>query len=320
MGWPGFPRCTAIGRDQVVSLSSSDEIARLIEMLAALRAPETGCPWNLKQTHDTLAPYAIEEAYELADAIARGVPAEICDELGDCLLQVAFHARLAEEAGAFTFADVVEAICAKMLRRHPHVFLQRVSAGDASGGVLSEARRPEDRGTGLPTAPANAGGGGVGASSWEAIKAEEREGRAGSLLAGVPAALPGLTRAVKLQRRAAAVGFDWNDAQLVVAKIREEIDEVEAELGGDAAALSDEIGDLLFAVGNLARHVGIDPEAAVRSANGKFERRFAYIERGLASRGSSPQEAGLAEMEALWREAKRVEQTAATTDGRGDEH
>ncbi len=274
-------------------------IDRLIEILAALRTPETGCAWDLRQTHESLAPYAIEEAYELADAIARGDIPDVRDELGDCLLQVVYHVRLAEEAGCFAFADVVDAICAKMLRRHPHVFPAAPAVGGASEAAGGDAGRE----------------GQVGATParWETIKAEERAGRprGSSLLADVATALPGLTRAVKLQRRAASVGFDWNEARQVLAKVREEVDEVEAELGGDVAALHDEIGDLLFAVSNLARHAGVDPEAAIRSANAKFERRFAFIEHALAARGASPLDAALAEMEALWNEAKRAERRQA---------
>ncbi len=264
-------------------MSATSSIERLIAIMAALRAPETGCPWDLAQTSASIAPYAIEEAYEVVDAIERGDASELRDELGDLLLQVVFHARISEEAGGFRFDDVVDAVCAKMIRRHPHVF-----AAD-EGGNASPA-----------------------AASWEGIKAEERRVRAqrgaeasASALADVPVALPGLTRALKLQQKASRVGFDWHDVRAVLAKIREEADEIEVELDrSDATALADEVGDLLFAVVNLARHAGIDPESAVRRTNTKFERRFAFIEEALARRGSSPAEAGLAAMDALWNEAK----------------
>ncbi len=249
----------------------------------------SGCPWDLEQTSASIAPYAIEEAYELADAIARGDLDDLRDELGDVLLQVVFHARIAEEAGQFTFDDVAEAISAKMIRRHPHVF------GDLQGASVEKV-----------------------AANWERIKAAERaakRARAGrephdeakpGLLAEVPVTLPGLTRAIKLQAKASRVGFDWNDARLVLAKIREETGEIEEALDRqDDAAVQAEIGDLLFAVANLARHIKADPEAAIRATNTKFERRFAYIEQELARHGSSPDAATLDEMDALWNEAKR---------------
>ncbi|MDR3463421.1 MAG: nucleoside triphosphate pyrophosphohydrolase [Beijerinckiaceae bacterium] len=263
----------------------SPALDQLLAIMAALRTPGTGCPWDLAQTSRSIAPYAIEEAYEAVDAIERGDLDDIRDELGDLLLQVVFHARIAEEAGQFTFDDVAQAICGKMIRRHPHVF-----------GDLRTAS-PE-------TVQAN----------WESIKARERQDkrdRSGSgdakagLLADVPVTLPGLTRAVKLQSKASRVGFDWGDARLVLAKIREEIGEIEEALDGPSAeAVAGEIGDLLFAVANLARHAKTDPETAVRATNSKFERRFAYIEQELAARGSSPEAATLDEMDALWDEAK----------------
>ena len=270
----GIPLASGSGR-----LSSPHDIGRLIEILAALRSPETGCPWDLAQTHATLAPYAIEEAYELADAIARASNVDLRDELGDCLLQVVFHARLAEEAGAFAFADVVEAICSKMLRRHPHVFGVHALVADRDGEGGDGADLP-----GYDLARRRVVGGERSPTAWEALKARERKHRTGK----------------------------WVERTQILL---EELDEVEAEIGNDEAALLDEIGDLLFAVGNLARHTRIDPEAALRSANAKFERRFAFIEHALASRGSSPGEASLAEMEALWREAKRAERPAANRGG-----
>jgi ATP diphosphatase len=261
------------------------DIARLIDIMAALRTPKTGCPWDLKQDFATIAPYTIEEAYEVADAIARHDLDDLRDELGDLLLQVVFHARMAQEQGAFDFADVVEAITTKLVRRHPHVF------GDARD-LTPEAVK------GL----------------WDRIKSEEKAQRRprgaadqGSL-AGVPTALPALTRALKLQQKASKVGFDWNDPRAVLAKIREEADEIEAEL--DAGKKSDagaETGDLLFAVVNLARHLDADPEGVLRATNRKFERRFAWIEARLAERGKTAGQATLAEMDALWDAAKAAE-------------
>ena len=243
---------------------------------------------DLKQNFATIAPYTIEEAYEVADAIARGDLADLRDELGDLLLQVVFHARMAQEQGAFDFADVVETLTEKLLRRHPHVF------GDARD-LTPEAVE------GL----------------WERIKTQERAQRGhrrggedppASALAGVPVTLPALTRALKLQVKAGNVGFDWNDPAAVLAKIREEADEIEAELAaGNSTAAGAELGDLLFALVNLGRHLDVDPEAALRATNRKFERRFAAIERALADRGKTPQAATLEEMEQLWNEAKAAE-------------
>ena len=264
-------------------MKPSRNIARLIEIMAALRTPGSGCPWDLEQTFRTIAPYTLEEAYEVADAIARGDLTDLKDELGDLLLPVAFHARMAEEQGAFDFGDVVETVTAKLVRRHPHVF------ADAEGRTAKAVE-------GL----------------WERIKAEEKaeQGEAAprGALAGVPVALPALTRALKLQDKAGRVGFDWNDPLAVLTKIREEADEIEAELAGpDKAKAAAEVGDLLFAVVNLARHIGADPEDVLRRTNLKFERRFAAIERALAARGKTPKQATLAEMDALWDEAKAAE-------------
>jgi nucleoside triphosphate diphosphatase len=267
-------------------MKPSRDISRLLDIMAALRTPKTGCPWDLEQDFETIAPYTIEEAYEVADAIARRDLADLRDELGDLLLQVVFHARMAQEQGAFDFADVVEAITTKLIRRHPHVF------GEARG-LSADAVK----------------------DLWETIKADEkaeRRARGGheptGTLAGVPSALPALTRALKLQQKASAVGFDWNDPKAVLAKIREEADEIEAAI--DAGATKDagaESGDLLFAVVNLARHLDADPEAMLRMTNQKFERRFAWIEGALAARGQTPSEATLAEMDALWDAAKAAE-------------
>jgi nucleoside triphosphate diphosphatase len=268
-------------------MKPSRDISGLLEIMAALRTPHRGCPWDLEQDFATIAPYTIEEAYEVADAIARGDLADLRDELGDLLLQVVFHARMAQEQGAFAFGDVVQAITEKMLRRHPHVF------GNA------DARHP-DAVKGL----------------WERIKAEEKAARAAQkgaaapdgALAGVPTALPAMMRAQKLQTKAGQVGFDWNDPQAVLAKIREETEEVANALArGDQAAAGQEVGDLLFAAVNLARHLDQDAEGLLRSTNRKFERRFGAVESALARQGRSPTQASLQEMDALWDAAKEAE-------------
>jgi ATP diphosphatase len=268
-------------------MTPSRDISGLLDIMAKLRTPGSGCPWDLEQDFSTIAPYTIEEAFEVADAIARGDLEDLRDELGDLLLQVVFHARMAEESDAFSFGDVVEAITRKMIRRHPHVFAD-------SGGRLT---------------PSDVKG------AWDRIKTEERAERATmrpaedhshtSLLSSVKAGQPALSRAMELQRKASSVGFDWNDPRAVLNKIREEADEIEAALDrGDAGELAEETGDLLFALVNLARHVGADPEMALRGTNTKFERRFAYIERALAAQGRSLEGASLEEMDALWNEAK----------------
>jgi ATP diphosphatase len=269
-------------------MQPSRDISRLNEIMAALRTPETGCPWDLEQTFATIAPYTLEEAYEVADAIERGDVANLREELGDLLLQVVFHARMAEEEGRFDFGDVVDAITRKLIRRHPHVF------GDAGNLTSDEVK-----------------------ALWGRIKAEEKRERAEARRAaglpaeeatGVPLSLPALTRALKLQEKAGKVGFDWNDPRAVLAKLREEIDEVEAELdANDPRRVAGEVGDLLFAVANLARHLRVDPEGALRGANAKFQRRFAHIETRLGEAGRAPADAALDEMEALWEEAKRRE-------------
>ena len=274
-------------------MTPSRDVGRLLEIMAALRTPGTGCPWDLAQNFSTIAPYTLEEAYEVADAIARGDLADLKDELGDLLLQVVFHARMAQEQGAFDFGDVVQAITEKLVRRHPHVF----------GDERSQTPQAVE---GL----------------WERIKAAEKAARLDTreqgALAGVPVALPALTRALKLQEKAGKVGFDWNDVRAVLHKIREEADEIEAALGdGEAASAPSaaeaaaEVGDLLFAAVNLARHLRADPEALLRQTNRKFERRFAAIERALAAKGKTPRDATLAEMDALWDEAKAEEPQGA---------
>lgn len=307
-------------------MQPSREIGRLIEILAALRHPETGCPWDLQQTHASLAPYALEEAYEVVDAIERDDGDDLRDELGDLLLQVVFHARLAEETGQFDFGDIVEGVTAKMVRRHPHVFTAKKKKAAVSGvDKIWDAMRARRQGASKEPAADDSPAHGLIAAMkagedksalsnqlWETIKAEERREKQGgdapvqSVLDGVPSNLPGLSRATKLQEKASSVGFDWLDAKLVLAKIREEIDEVEQEIErADEAAAAGEIGDLLFAVANLARHVKCDPEAALRVTNRKFEQRFAFIETALADRGSSVAAATLDEMDALWNDAKR---------------
>jgi ATP diphosphatase len=263
------------------------DIARLIEIMAALRTPDTGCPWDLQQNFGTIAPYTIEEAYEVADAIARNDLDDLRDELGDLLLQVVFHARMAQEQGAFDFGDVVDSVTRKLIRRHPHVF------GDVRGLSPDEVQ-------GL----------------WDRIKAEEKAERRANgkarqetgALADIPRNLPALMRAMKLQQKAGKVGFDWNDPRAVLAKIREEASEIESEIeAGDSARAAAEVGDLLFAVVNLARHLDVDPEATLRATNLKFERRFAAIEAALASRGRTPLQATLEEMDELWNAAKAAE-------------
>lgn len=273
-------------------MTPSHDISRLLEIMMALRTPETGCPWDLEQNFSTIAPYTLEEAYEVVDAIERGDLTDLRDELGDLLLQVVFHARMAEEVGAFAFGDVVEAITAKMIRRHPHVF------GDAGNRSSSDVKEV-----------------------WDQIKAEEKEKRrqereiagmppedTGGLLTGIPVNMTSLTRAVKLQRKAATVGFDWTDTADVISKIREEIEEIEQALvSGKKADIEEEIGDLIFAVANLARHANVDPETATRATNAKFERRFRYIEQNVARLRKTMSEASLKDMENLWQEAKQQE-------------
>jgi len=254
----------------------------LLDIMARLRDPRSGCPWDLEQTFATIAPYTVEEAYEVADAIANGTMDDLADELGDLLFQVVFHAQMAKEAGAFDFKDVADAITAKMIRRHPHVF------GDAE--ARSSAEQTE---------------------AWETIKALERAGReapAPSVLDGIPLGLPALTRALKLSRRAARVGFVWPSMNEVLAKLREEIVELEAEVAaGDLEKARRELGDVLFVCANVARELEADPEACLRETNDKFVRRFGYVERTLNAVGSSPQQSELAEMDRLWDEAKAAE-------------
>jgi ATP diphosphatase len=254
--------------------SAEAELHRLITIMAALRDPVSGCPWDNQQNFDTIAPYTIEEAYEVADSIARRDFASLPDELGDLLFQVVYHARMAEEAGYFAFAEVARAISDKMIRRHPHVFGD-AAARDAAAQTVA----------------------------WEAQKSAERAAkREDGTLAGVPVGLPALTRAAKLTNRAARVGFDWPE------KLDEEIGELKAELAdGDSARLTDEVGDLLFVLANLARKLDLDPEACLRHANDKFARRFNAMERLLAQEGRDLKGENLEAMEAAWQAVKRQE-------------
>jgi len=268
--------------------TSPPTIHDLLDVMARLRDPAGGCPWDVEQDFATIAPYTIEEAYEVADAIRRDDLDALRDELGDLLFQVVFHARIAEERNAFAFADVVAAITDKMIRRHPHVF------GDAE--VRTE---PEQR------------------VAWEAHKAAERENAGAgegkdsppSALDGVALSLPALMRAEKLQRRASRVGFDWNDLRPVTDKVHEELDEIASAVASKqpAARLEEEVGDLLFACVNLARHLGVDAETALRRGNEKFERRFQEVEARLAAEGRTADDSTLAEMDALWHEVKQSE-------------
>ncbi|MBF9197985.1 nucleoside triphosphate pyrophosphohydrolase [Microvirga terrestris] len=274
-------------------MKPSADITRLLEIMAALRTPGTGCPWDLEQDFASITPYTLEEAYEVVDAIERGDLTDLRDELGDLLLQVVFHARMAEEQGAFAFGDVVEAITKKLIRRHPHVF---GSTKDLSPGEVKRL--------------------------WDSIKVEEKaerkaerirkglapEAHEAGFLGGIPTALPALTRAQKLTTKAAKVGFDWPDAAQVIDKIHEELDEVkEASSSGDRDKIEDEIGDLLFSVTNLARHFGIDPEQALRRTNAKFARRFSAVEQALREQSRTLDEASLEEMERHWVAAKMAE-------------
>jgi MazG family protein len=267
-------------------MTGSPDLARLLDIMARLRDPEHGCPWDLDQSFATIAPYTIEEAYEVAEAAERGEPEALKDELGDLLLQVVFHARMAEEARQFDFNDVARGIADKMIRRHPHVFAEAQVEGSAAQTV-----------------------------AWEAQKAAERRakaaaaGRPESALDGVGLGLPALTRADKLQKRAARVGFDWPAVAPIFDKIGEEIGELRSEIDRGAAPerVADELGDLLFAVANLARRLEIDPEQALRTANRKFERRFRSVEQRLAATSKPIAEASLDEMEAEWQRVKAEE-------------
>jgi nucleoside triphosphate diphosphatase len=277
-------------------MQPSGDIRRLIDIMAALRDPVGGCPWDIEQTFASIVPFTIEEAYEVADAVERGATEDLREELGDLLLQVVFHARMAEEAGLFDFGGVVEAITAKLVRRHPHVFGEASALSPSAVKALWARIKADEKRAKLAS---------------DATRGRPREAATSGALEGVPLAAPALSRAMKLQEKAGKVGFDWNDVDAVLEKIREEIAEVEAEIAqGSTQALSSEVGDLLFAAVNLARHLKVDPEAALRGANAKFERRFAHIENSLAERGQTPESASLDEMERLWAEAKEAERLA----------
>jgi len=271
---------SADGGDSAAGTAAS--LLGLLDIMRRLRDPQTGCAWDLEQTFTTIAPYTVEEAYEVADAIANGTMEDLADELGDLLFQVVFHAQMAKEAGAFDFKTVADAITAKMIRRHPHIF------GDAETRSSSEQTE-----------------------AWEQIKALERAGRKTpepSVLDGIPIGLPALTRALKLSRRAARVRFVWPSMTEVLAKLREEIAEFEVEVAaGNMEKARRELGDILFVCANIARELEVDPEACLRETNDKFVRRFGYVERTLKAAGSSPEQSDLAEMDRLWDEAKAAE-------------
>ena len=302
-------------------MTPSPDIQRLIEIMAALRTPKTGCPWDLEQTFATIAPYTIEEAYEVADAIERGDLSDLKDELGDLLLQVVYHARMAEEQSAFAFGDVVDGITAKMIRRHPHVFGDEIARDAGAVNGLWDRIKAEEKALSLARRDSTA----------------ESCPPSASILADVPVTLPAMTRAIKLQSKAAGVGFDWPSLAPVFDKMREELEEfeevalgadpraasparglpsgrarldVEESEGAKQKAIKEEFGDLLFVMANVARHLQIDPEDCLRVANVKFVRRFQYIEARLCDAGSSPTQSTLAEMDALWDEAKVKEKSA----------
>lgn len=272
-------------------MKPSGDIARLLEVMAALRNKETGCPWDIEQNFETIKPYTLEEAYEVADAIERNDPEDLCDELGDLLLQVVFHAQMAKEDGLFSFEDVVFAINKKMIRRHPHVF------GDGNAKTDGEVK-----------------------IRWDEIKAEEKQERLekrrarglpdedqNGLLDAVSRAMPANEEALKIQQKASKVGFDWNDPSLVLDKMEEEIAELRAEIAsGNEQKIADEMGDMMFVLVNLARHLNVNPEMALRSTNTKFRKRFSYIEQKLEEQSSDIKSATLEHMEALWVEAKKL--------------
>lgn len=273
-------------------MEASTDISRLIEIMEALRDPETGCPWDIVQTFETIKPYTIEEAYEVADAIERNDMDDLCEELGDLLLQVVFHSRIAEEMGAFSFGDVVHAVTSKMIRRHPHVF------------DVSDADTPESV-----------------KLQWDQIKAAEKRERLerrasrgvsedpkAGFLGSIQRSQPALTEALKLQEQAARVGFDWSAAEPILDKIEEEIGELRQALAeGRSESISDELGDLIFAMVNIGRHVKVDAENALRGTNTKFRRRFRHIETSLAASGETLEAASLERMEGLWQAAKAIE-------------
>jgi MazG family protein len=272
----------------VIDTSGMDDfmkIDKLLAIVAALRDPETGCPWDIKQDFSSISRYTIEEAYEVGDAIERGDTGDLQEELGDLLFQVALHAQIASEQALFDFHDIVEAICDKMVRRHPHVF------------AASKARTDDEI-----------------LSEWEQIKAEERAAKASGKedrFADIALGLPALMRAVKLQNRAARAGFDWPDLTPVMAKLHEELGELEEAIAENHSneAIAEELGDMMFVLANVARHLGMDPECCTRQANAKFQRRFNQIEQMLAARGRTPEQSSLSEMDELWDMVKLQEKT-----------
>ncbi len=317
------------------SVTPSRDISRLLEIMARLRTPVTGCPWDLEQTFESIAPYTIEEAYEVADAISRGDLADLEEELGDLLLQVVYHSRMAEEDGAFAFGDVVHAVTSKMIRRHPHVFgSPEQRAAGAAPGFWARIKAEEKAEKADLRARLAAGHHALDASA-------SSDGKAPSLLSDVPLALPALTRALKLQEKAAAVGFDWPDIRPVFEKLKEELAELAevafvldprgsntpseaswlaasdlppasrpdaSDCGSKSeAAIKEELGDVLFVIANIARHLRIDPEDALRLANDKFTRRFRHIEARLAESGRTPQESSLDEMDLYWNEIRAAD-------------
>ncbi|MEE9313106.1 MAG: nucleoside triphosphate pyrophosphohydrolase [Rhizobiaceae bacterium] len=269
------------------------DVSRLVEIMKALRTPVTGCPWDLEQDFRSITPYTIEEVYEVVDAIERGDMENLQEELGDLLLQVVYHAQMATEENSFDFADVVEGITTKMIRRHPHVF------GDEKARTAGMAKGAWDRLKAIEKAERAERRGAMGLSPL---------GGNNSLLDDVPASMPPMLEAVKLQQKASKVGFDWNDPKAVITKIREELDEFEVELdANDKDKMEAELGDVLFALANLGRHLKIDSEGAVRRTNGKFRRRFGYIENNIETKGETMESANLETLEELWIEAKNEE-------------
>lgn len=273
-----------------VDMEPSRDISRLIEIMAALRQPETGCPWDIEQNFASIAPYTIEEAYEVADAIARNDLLDLKEELGDLLLQVVYYAQMADEAGEFRFEDVVLGITKKMIRRHPHVFGDEEARSARSAKGMWEKIKAEEK---------------AEKSAARQARGEPAQEHGGGYLDGVPTNFPALTRALKLQEKAARVGFDWTEAAPILDKIEEEIGEMrEALASGDQLALKDEFGDVLFALVNLGRHLKLDSEAALSGTNEKFRTRFHAVETALTGQGRRLDEASLDEMEALWQAAK----------------
>ncbi|MEM9028199.1 MAG: nucleoside triphosphate pyrophosphohydrolase [Pseudomonadota bacterium] len=291
--------------------SGRNTIEDLRDVMVALRTPETGCPWDIAQTFETIAPYTIEEAYEVADAIQRGDLVDLVDELGDLLLQVVYHARIAEEQGAFTFDDVVTSVTTKMIRRHPHVFGDEETRAAGAQPGFWERIKAEERAEKAARRAQQTSPSAPPADRPAAPNTTPEDAAASGVLADVPVALPGLTRAIKLQNKAARVGFDWPDIAPVFAKMKEELNELEDAIAADDPdAREAEVGDLLFVIANVSRHLKVDPEAALRRTNQKFVTRFQRIEAILAADGRTPKQSDLAEMDRLWDQAKAEERAA----------